>query len=406
MPAICVDTSSDQPGRGGTQVVVASAPQAGRGESVPSKPPSTPHGPQADPQAATLDRPFRVLVVDPDAGAYRVICRAARRHAAAVVRAESLAEADRCQQHAAADLIIVAQNLPDGEGIAWAGRQRRDHRGTQVLVVADQLQLDAALTALRAGAADLLARPLTAAQMSGCLDQAIQRARSREKIRRRLRRLQRTCRKLQRAHDEVAAQVDVLCNDLVTAYQELAEQMQQVTRARDYATLVREELDLEQMLRKTLEFLLERVGPTNAAIFLPASLDEFSLGGYVNYDWTSESPELLLQLLADRLAPHVAEAASHLHLTDDAALAAVLDGKPDLLSGCHVLGMPCRLEDEPLAVVILFREADRPFEQETIELCKAVAPMIGEYLARIIRIHHRHLPEPPAEDEDQGFMAA
>jgi hypothetical protein len=32
--------------------------------------------------------------------------------------------------------------------------------------------------------------------------------------------------------------------------------------------------------------------------------------------------------------------------------------------------------------------------------------MIGEYLARIIRIHHRHLPEPPAEDDDQGFMAA
>jgi hypothetical protein len=252
----------------------------------------------------------------------------------------------------------------------------------------------------------MLARPLAAAQVSACLDQAIRRAQDREKVKRRVRRLQRTCRKLQRAHDEVAAQVDVLCNDLVAAYQELAEQMQQVTRARDFASLVREELDLEQMLRKTLEFLLERAGPTNAAIFLPASLDEFSLGGYVNYDWTSESPELLLQLLADRLAPHVAAAETHLHLTDDLALAGVLDGKPDLLAGCHVLGVPCRLEDEPLAVVILFRESESPFEQETIELCQTIAPMIGEYLARIIRIHHRHLPEPPAEDDDQGFMAA
>lgn len=373
---------------------------------MPSKSPRTPQGPGTEPQAQAPDRPFRVLVVDADAGAYRVICRAARKHAAAVVRAESLAEAERCQEHAAADLLIVAQTLPDGEGITWAGRQRRTHRGTQMLVLADQLQLDAALTALRAGAADMLTRPLTAAQMSGCLDQAVRRAQGREKIKRRVRRLRRTCRKLQRAHDEVAAQVDVLCNDLVTAYQELAEQMQQVTRARDYAALVREELDLEQMLRKTLEFLLEKAGPTNAAIFLPATLDEFSLGGYVNYDWTSESPELLLQLLADRLAPHVAQADTHLHLTDDAALAHVLDGKPDLLTGCHVLGMPCRLEDEPLAVVILFREADRPFEAETVELCQAIAPMIGEYLARIIRIHHRHLPEPPAEDEDQGFMAA
>jgi DNA-binding response OmpR family regulator len=387
-------------------VTAMGVPHGGRGEYVASRTPSSPQGPGTHPEVAALERPFRILVVDPDAGAYRVVCRAARKHAAAVVRAETLTEADRCQKQAVADLLIVAQSLPDGEGIAWAGGQRREHRGTQMLVLTDYLDLDAALTALRAGAADMLTRPLAASQVNACLEQAIQRAYGREKLRRRVRRLQRTCRKLQRAHDEVAAQVDVLCTDLVTAYQELAEQMQQVTRARDYASLVREELDLEQMLRKTLEFLLERAGPTNAAIFLPASLDEFSLGGYVNYDWTSESPELLLQLLADRLAPHVAAADTHLHLTDDVALADVLDGKPDLLTGCHVLGVPCRLEDEPLAVVILFREAGRPFEAETVELCQAIAPMIGEYLARIIRIHHRHLPDPSAEDDDQGFMAA
>ncbi len=373
---------------------------------MPSKTPSTPRGPGTETGVEPSDRPFRILVVDADLDAYRVICRAARRQQAAVVRADSLAEAERCQQQLAADLLVIADVLPDGGGIDWASQQRKAHRGTQMLVLTDQLRLDQALTALRAGASDLLARPLAGEQVQTRIQQAIRRQRGREKMQRRLRRLQRTCRKLQKAHDDVAAQVDVLCNDLVTAYQELAEQMQQVTRTRDYATLVREELDLEQMLRKTLEFLLERAGPTNAAIFLPASLDEFSLGGYVNYDWTSESPELLLQLLADRLAPHVADAEDMLHVTSDTQLARLLDGKPDLLEGCHVVGVPCRLDDEPLAVVILFREADRPFDAETIELCQAIAPMIGEYLARIIRVHHRHLPDPPAEDEDQGFMAA
>ena len=39
----------------------------------------------------------------------------------------------------------------------------------------------------------------------------------------------------------------------------------------EFGAVMNDELDLEHLLRKTLEFLLGKVGPTNAAIFLPGT---------------------------------------------------------------------------------------------------------------------------------------
>src|SRR5690606_37867773 len=130
------------------------------------------------------------------------------------------------------------------------------------------------------------------------VDAAIDRHRRDAQREQRTKRLRRLCRKLNEAREEVTQQVDVLCNDLVTAYQELANQMQQVVQTSEYAGLIRDELDLEGLLRKTLEFLVHKAGACNAAIFLPATADEYSLGGYVNYDCTSDSADILLQHLA------------------------------------------------------------------------------------------------------------
>ncbi len=193
--------------------------------------------------------------------------------------------------------------------------------------------------------------------------------------------------------------MELLCGDLVGAYQELAAQMQRVARSSEYAAAVRHELDLEQLLRKTLEFMLEKVGPTNAAVFLPANDREYALGGYVNYDRCGGTPELLLQHLADVVAPRLAERTSALHITDNETLRQWIGRDSDYLADCHVLAISCRRRDEVMATLMLFRDASSPFDLAAADSLEAVAPLLGEHLDRVIRVHHRLAADaaPPRE---------
>ena len=167
----------------------------------------------------------------------------------------------------------------------------------------------------------------------------------------------------------------------------------------------RSELDLEQLLRRTLEHILEKVGATNAAIFLPSSLDEYSLGGYINYDQAGGSPDLLLQHLADIVAPEIANRDALLHVTDNETLDQWLGDDANYLEDCHLVASPCVHEDECLAVIALFRDCESPFEHESVETIDAISPVLAEYLAKIIRVHHRAVMETEFEgpDEDLPF---
>lgn len=118
------------------------------------------------------------------------------------------------------------------------------------------------------------------------------------------------CRRLNTAREQVSQQVDTLCSDLVNAYQELADHMNQVTTATEFKGLIRNELDIESLLRTTLEFVLSRSGPTNAAIFLPTTSGDYSLGAYVNYDCPKETVDVLLDHLANVVAPRFENAQS------------------------------------------------------------------------------------------------
>ena len=74
--------------------------------------------------------------------------------------------------------------------------------------------------------------------------------------------------------------------------------MTMVTLASEFNSLIRQELDLESLLRVSVEFILGKSGPTNAAVFLPAASGDYSLGAYVNYDCPKDSAEVLMDQLA------------------------------------------------------------------------------------------------------------
>jgi DNA-binding response OmpR family regulator len=339
-----------------------------------------------------MDRPLCVLVVDQDSGSAPLLNQIARDRKLTLLRATTAAQARALLAERPVDLALIDPNLPDASGMDLVHEIKHSKALTQMILMGQLDNVDDAIAAVRAGVGDVVRKPLIQNDLAQRIAAAAQRQEEQRLIRQRMDRLRRVCRKLNQAREEVTQQVDILCNDLVSAYQELATQVQGVTQVSEFAALIKNELDLEQVLRKTLEYLLQKAGPTNAAVFLPAAGDEYALGGYVNYDCTKESADLLLEHMADVLAPRIGELIEPLHLTDNDALDRWLGADAAYLADSHMISFACRHDDEPLAVITLFRDSAQPFEPSVMEICNAIGPMLGDFLAKIIRIHHRHAP--------------
>lgn len=336
-------------------------------------------------------RPLCVLVVDQDNGSTPMLSQIAQDRKLTLVRANTAAEARKCLAEMSVDLALIDARLPDASGMDLVNEIKRSKAMTQMILMGEVDSIDDTIAAVRAGVGDVIRKPFVGADLSQRIEAAAKRQEEDRMRQQRMARLRRVCRKLNQAREEVTQQVDILCNDLVSAYQELATQVQGVTQVNEFTTLVKNELDLEQILRKTLEYLLQKAGPTNAAVFLPAAGDEYALGGYVNYDCTKESADLLLEHMADVLAPKIGELLEPLLITDNDTLEKWIGADSAYLADSHVISFACRHEDEPLAVITLFRDGGQPFDGTVIEICNAIGPLLGDYLAKVIRIHHRHV---------------
>jgi len=344
----------------------------------------------ANPAAAT-PRALRVLVVDCGCQLPHMLTAAIGDVPIELHHVKSLAPARRLIDDGPIDLALIDMDVLDGAGTELVSELRQRNSITQTIMICGEPSIERAIEAIRAGAADIIARPLKARELNERVQQALNRHENDRRKRRRVRRLKRTCKKLNQLRCEITEQVDVLCSDLVCAYQDLASRMQQAMQASEFASSMRRELDLEQLLRKALEYLLAKAGPTNAAIFLPAGPDQFTLGGYINYDCATDSADVILEHLADGLAPQVADQDKTLHITDNDTLAVWFGADAAHLMDSHLIVFNCRHEDEVLAVVVLFRDMGQPYDESVLETVNTISPMLGDYLAKVIRIHHRHI---------------
>jgi DNA-binding response OmpR family regulator len=332
------------------------------------------------------------LLVDPDPSVPPLIARACPSDALTLMHEPTLAAARRRLAGQKVDLALLAAVLPDGAGMTLLRDIHAASPGTQTILLTDTPSVEQTVHALRHGAGDVLVKPFNEAEVAERVGQALARHRTHRLECRRQLRLRRLCRQLHRSRQEVTQQVDTLCSDLVKAYQDLAGQMNQVVQTSEFTGILRQELDLENLVRKVLQFGLDKAGPTNAAIFLPGVADEYSVGGYVNYDSAAGTTDLILNHLADVLAPKLAKLDTVLHIADNAGMTQWLGDDAAYLADCHLLAVTARYEGDPLAILLFFRDQSQPFDPALVEICRSIAGPLGGYLARIIKIHHRHLP--------------
>ncbi len=394
-----MSATPDQPGRSDTPG------HARRAQRLPT----TPIGTGAEASLANANA--RLLIVSIDAAERQRLASALACGTTACEQADSIADALAAASTSRFDLAIIPADLPGGAGYELSRALTEIDESLGTVMLAGSASLDDAVRAMRAGALDLIVGNLGPAELRDRIATSLRRARAARERADRLRRLANACRELNDAREGMASQVGSLCDDLAGAYQELSEQITHVGEAAEFNSLVRQELDLETLLRTVLEFILAKIGPTNAAVYLPSTSGDYSLGAYVNYDCPRDSTEVLLEHLAGVIAPRFerSEAVELMPSEDD--LHARLGDDADWIAGNALACISCRQDGECLAVVALFRERRTGFNADAVRLLGTIAELFGRQLARVIHVHHRHLPKdswglPGAADDDDIDLAA
>lgn len=355
----------------------------------------------------------RALVVTPRASVRRRIASILHGQLDIIEYADDSAEAFQRISSNDCDLIIIERALPDTDGIDLLERISAIHPAIVGVILGQLENTEDAVRSMRAGASDIISiqsrNAETARRLLDCVKRA-QRIRMRDA---RVMRLEKLCHKLDNARREVSGQVGDLCNDLVEAYKDLSEQFGDVKIATEFNAIVRQELDIESLLRTMLEFTLSKIGSTNAAVFLPTSSGDYSLGAYVNYDIPKDAAEVMLDQLADSIAPRFEQTEGVITLATCNDMEEALGSDAHWLDDHGAMIISCTHEDECLGVLTLFRNLNRPFDQEDERTLSIIAKLFGEQLGRVIHVHHRHLPKDqwgsidhiePEYDDDDDFL--
>lgn len=289
------------------------------------------------------------------------------------------------------DVLVLRQQTPGAQ--EFVRQLSLSSPAIACVMVSDSATLDDAVEAMRCGAADFIGAGHGAEAAGPAIRSALERARLARQREERAVRLRAVCKKLNSARHEVTNQVSDMCNDLVDAYRELSGEIDKLSLCGEFNGIIRQELEIESLLRVVLEFVLAKTGPTNAAIFLPATGSEFSLGAYVNADIPKASVDALLDHLAEVLAPRF-EHRPGVHRFDTRRdVARLLGQDAHWLPEQTLVAFPCIHNDECLAVVTLFRDDHEHFSAETVRVLDTIGTLFSRQLARVVHVHHRHLPK-------------
>ena len=122
-------------------------------------------------------RSASVLVVDDEPGMRNFLRKALASRCALVETADSVETAEALRRRYHFDLLVVDIRLPGESGVEWVTHLREQDVHTDVIVMTAYADLDTAVAALRAGAADFLLKPFALEQMMESVRRCLERRR-------------------------------------------------------------------------------------------------------------------------------------------------------------------------------------------------------------------------------------
>ena len=305
----------------------------------------------------------------------------------------------------ATDLIIVTDRVTPATFAPIAAQARRINSSIKVLVAGAAPRGPRLLEAVRAGAIDWLDLSREDADLQNRLHAALELGREDRRRDARISRLKGICRKLSITRSEFCKQIDSLSEGL----SDFRDRVDEAGIVGEFRGLISQELDVEDLLRTSMQYMLTKTGATNAAVFLPGSKpSQFGLGAYVNYDCPRTTAEPLLSRLADEICPRLAEGEDIVRFADTAEFVESIGIEASVLDDCELVAWPAFDGDECMGVFFLFRNRNEPFKDELAGLIDALRPVFAAQMAKLVRVHHRSKyswPESRADanEEDDGL---
>ena len=267
----------------------------------------------------------------------------------------------------------------------------------QLLAVApggESQATDGIIAAIRAGAVDILWMPGDAGLVANRVVAAITEARTQQQQQHQIKEWRSVCEALRSARQDATRRLDVMANDLVDAYKDIGTQVNQASIASEYKALISQDLDIESMLRTSLEYLMSRVGPSNALVLL-AEEPQWTLGAYVNYDLNTTDLETTLSALTTAAGGGEIEPGRIVAFDSSAAFNEWAGEEALIADGSHGVVFECISSEGVEARILLLRSRTMPWDESIHRTLRTIAAIFAEQVVRIDRIHHRGCDEWP-----------
>jgi FixJ family two-component response regulator len=336
-----------------------------------------------------------VLVVDDEPNLVEMIGEVIRRHLdCRVIVASTLKQARTILAAATIEVLITDINLPDGDGTSLLPHLREHQPHASAIVITGDPTMDRAISALRGGAIDFVTKPFLNDQLVERVRAGIDRHAQLVKREKRIDRLREAVKRLNDSRKLISKKVDLLCNDLVSAYGDLSRQLEDVRHQDGFRKFIKGAKDLEQLLCHSMDWLLREMGYANVAVFLAADDGVFQLGAYMKYTIPGEA--LLTEALRRVIIPMATKDAL-VRVRGDALSDRLTPQEMSFVKGQDILAVNCTYLGESLASLLFFRDEHTPFTDENAELLKQISPIFAIELATIVR---------EAEPSDSSFPDA
>ena len=296
--------------------------------------------------------------------------------------AADLAEARRILKEHAIELLVADVCLPDGSGMDLLPELRLSHPDAGAVFMTSRPSVDQTLFAMRHGVLDYLPKPFNATQARSQIADALARQKIESRNDKRLDRLRLAVRAMNKARRTVTKKVDLLCNDLITAYGDVAQQLATVKTQESFRRTIEQAQDLEQLLCHAMDWLLKEVGYSNIAVWLSGEDEQFELGAYMKYTVVGDA-KVTDALKSAVVAPTAREGFLNLSDAEFAKRLTAADRK--LLAHQVALSTSCTYLGESLAVITLFRDAKTPYRPEDDAMLRQVATVFATRLTSLVK---------------------
>ncbi len=343
----------------------------------------------------------RILIVDDDPNVLDSVELVLSAIDCRQIRACNLSEAQAILEKQPVELLVVDVNLPDGLGTQLLSTLRRHQPHATAIVITGAPDVKGAVSALQQGAIDFVFKPFINSDLAGRISNALKVQSQAARNERRVGKLRDAVRRLNEARKVVAKKVDLLCNDLISAYGEVSKQLDIVRAQEGYRHFLNDVADLEQLLCHTMDYLMRQMGYSNIAIWLAGDEEskdnQYQLGAYMKYTLAGEGP------LVNALKRGVVRLAARdnlVHLHGDELQEKLTPAELDYLADQDVLAINCTYLGETLAVVVLFRDGQQPFTDSDVACLKSVSPLFAVALAGIVRDGGSDEDDNDADDDD------